>query len=429
MKLKTLRKIIVILISILASGAIGFWFGRHEIRVRKQEDGGRNIEIVNMGIPNNKDVDFGLFWETWQRLEESFIDKESIKYQEMVYGAIKGMVKSLGDPYTVFLPPKEKQRFDEDLNGSFGGVGIELGFVDGYLAVIAPLQGMPAEKVGIEAGDLILHLKDELKEIDENTQDITLPQAVEKIRGLQGTEIVLTILHEGETQPVEIGIVRDIIKVPSVKLTFGRIEQGKWQEKNEGEVIAFLQLWRFGENTDKDWDKSVQQIQEISTEGRLGGIVLDVRNNPGGYLVQAVNFASEFLKQGVVVKQENAAGQEKSFSINRQGNLIQAPLVVLVNKGSASASEILAGALQVHDRAELVGEKTFGKGTIQTAEELENGASIHITNARWLLPDGSFVEEGLEPDYNIEDNNETEEDEQLIRAIEILNQSFSFSNI
>lgn len=424
MKLKTLRKIIIILILVLASGASGFWLGRHEIQIKSQKSKIKSIEIINKEVPSDKGLDFSLFWETWQRLEEKFIDKEKIKYQEMVYGAIKGMVKSLGDPYTVFLAPSEKKRFDEDLNGSFGGVGIELGFKDSYLAVIAPLQGMPAEKAGIKAGDLILHLKDEIKGVDESTQDITLPEAVEKIRGPEGTEIILTVLHEGETQPVEVRVMRDTINVPSVKVSFGRLEQGKWQEKDEGEVTAFLQLWRFGENTDEDWDRSIWQIQEINAQGRLGGIILDVRNNPGGYLMQAVNLASEFLEEGVVVKQEDAAGEEKSFSITRRGRLLQMPLVVLINKGSASASEILAGALRVHERAKLVGEQTFGKGSIQTAEDLKGGAAIHITNARWLLPnDVCIEEEGLKPDYEIQDNKETEADEQLMRAVEVLTSS------
>lgn len=420
MKLNTLRKIIIILILVFLSGGAGFWLGQHEIKVQTQNLKLKNVEIINKAIPQDKDVDFSLFWEVWQKLEKNFLDKEKIKYQEMFYGAIKGMVSSLGDPYTVFLPPKERQRFEEDLNGSFGGVGIELGFRDRHLAVIAPLKGTPAEQAGIRAGDLILHLKDENKGIDENTQKITLPEAVEKIRGPQGTKITLTVLHEEEKEPMEIEIIRSTITVPSVKVNFGRVEDGGWQEKDTGEVVAYLQLLRFGENTRGDWDKAVEQITQNS---QVTGVILDVRNNPGGYLMEAVNLASEFLSKGVIVKQEDASGGIENFSVNRRGRLLDMPLVVLINKGSASASEILAGALRLHERAELIGEQTFGKGTIQAAEKLKEGAAIHITNARWLLPDGTSVDgEGLMPDYQVTQDKEKEQDEQLIRAVEILGQ-------
>jgi len=203
-------------------------------------------------------------------------------------------------------------------------------------------------------------------------------------------------------------------------VVFGKIEDEKWVEDENGE-IAWLKLVRFGENTDSQWDEAVDKIKRNKN---IGGLVLDVRNNPGGYLEGSVNLAGEFLSKGeLVVKQERSIGiTEQEYSVNRLGRLTEIPMVVLINQGSASASEILAGALRDHDRAKLVGEKSFGKGTIQEAEDLRGGAGIHITVARWLTPEGTWVhDEGLEPDVGVEDDLETEDvDEQLIKAAEML---------
>jgi len=339
----------------------------------------------------------------------------------MVYGAISGMTAALEDPYTAFFPPKENQAAKENLNGAFEGVGIQLGYKQGNkLAVISPLEGMPAKAAGVRAGDLILRVVDENKGIDKETTGMTLPEAVEIIRGPKGTKVKLTLLHEGEEEPYEAELVRDTIVVPSVEVVFGKIENDKWLEDEKGEV-AWLKLIRFGEMTDEQWDKV---IDKIKGNKRVKGVVLDVRNNPGGYLNGSVNLAGEFLPRGkVITKQEQSIGVvSQEYSVTRIGRLTETPLVVLINQGSASASEILAGALRDYDRAKLVGEKSFGKGTIQEAEDLRGGAGIHITVARWLTPKGTWVNEtGLTPDVEVKNDPEkVDEDKQLVEAVEIL---------
>lgn len=408
--LKQIRKTILTFSLVLISAGFGYWLGTHKIEVSQKGNLGQRVKFVNLNAPKEKDLDFQLFWEVWEKLEEKYLEKEALDQEKMFYGAIQGMTNSLGDPYTVFLPPKENKKVKEDLNGAFEGVGIQLGFnQEKRLTVIAPLKGMPAEKLGVKAGDLILHLKDENKGLDEDTLNMSLPEAVEKIRGKGGTKITLTLLHENEAEPYEVEIVREKIIVPSVEVNF-----------LENNTIAHLKLTRFGELTAQQWDQS---IAEILQEPALKGIVLDVRGNPGGYLMSSVNLASEFISKGVIVKQENYKGQIETFSVNRRGRLLEMPLVVLIDKGSASASEIVAGALQDHQRAELVGTKSFGKGTIQESEEIEETMAIHITTAKWLTPNDRWVNElnGLTPDHEVENDREKpDEDKQLDKAIEIL---------
>lgn len=404
----------------LLSGGGGYWLGTRDVKLTLDKKA--KIQVVNRVAPEQyQDIDFSLFWEVWQKLENEYLDSEKLKPAEMVYGAISGMVASAGDPYTVFLPPKQNQQAKEDLNGEFGGVGIQLGYVKRQLAVMAPLEGHPAIKAGVRAGDLILHIKDEEKNVDQDTGNLTLPEAVTLIRGKKGTLVTLTVVHEGEEEPVEIAMVRDIITIPSVEVEMGQMIDGRWQKSDTGRV-AWLKLHRFGEKTDEEWLAKVEEIvdQKIKVKG-FAGVVVDVRNNPGGYLAGSVFVGSEFIKDGVIVQQQGKTSTE-TFNVNRRGKLTDVPVVVLVNKGSASASEITAGALRDRRDAVLVGEKTFGKGTVQAAEDLQNGAGIHITVARWLLPGGAQIPEGgLEPGVVVEDNKETEDrDEQLEKAAEVL---------
>lgn len=398
LNLRQIRLVIFILGLVILAGGTGYWLGGQEITLQL---GGPERVKIDRGVPADKNLDFSLFWIAWDRLAESYLDKSALKPQEMIYGAIKGMVASLGDPYTVFLPPEENEEVKEDLNGTFEGVGIQLGYRDEQLAVIAPLSGMPAEKEGIRAGDLILRID------DKETIDITLPEAVNLIRGPKGTTVKLTLLHQGEKEPYVVTIVRATILVPSVEVDF--LE----------EDIAHLKLMRFGDRTSDEWERAVSQI--LTHQPTVKGIILDLRNNPGGYLSGSVFITSEFLSHGVVVKQEDASGRTESYPVDRTGKLLTQPLVVLVNQGSASASEIVAGALQEYKRAKIVGDLTFGKGTIQEAEDLPGGSGLHITTARWLLPSGASLDKnGIVPDNLIEENPETEEDEQLQEAIAIL---------
>ncbi len=354
-------------------------------------------------------ADLTMFWDVWSKLEANYLDKEVIDPQKMVYGAIAGMTAALDDPYTSFFPPTENTRSREDLSGEFSGVGIQLGFVDKTLAVMAPLPGNPAERAGIKAGDLILRIKDEAKSLDKDTSGINLLDAVDYIRGRKGTTVVLTIYREKDDQPKDYVLVRDTINVPSVELT--------WVGKDK--KAAQIKVNRFGDKTLDEWNKAVSEV--ITRGGR--GVILDLRNNPGGYLQRAIDLGSEFIADGVIVQQQGKDSTE-SFGVDRRGRLYGMPLVVLVNRGSASAAEILAGALQERLGVKLVGEKTFGKGTVQEVLDLAGGAGVHITIAKWNLPSGKNIhKDGITPDVVVEyvaDEKNPLKDNQLDKAIETL---------
>ncbi len=353
-----------------------------------------------------KDLDFSLFWKVWDSLNTSYFDKSKLSPSKMVYGAIKGMVEAVGDPYTVFLAPSENKMTEDDLHGNFEGVGIQIGFKGTQLAVIAPLPGSPAEAAGVKAGDLIIGIKDEKKGIDTGTANMNLPDAVQAIRGTAGTEVTLALLREGSDKPIVTTIKRASIDVPSVSLSY----EGK--NKN----IAHIKVTKFGSETLDEWNKAVA---EIKTKTNTLGLIVDVRNNPGGYLQAAVDLASDFVDSGsVVVKEEYSNGQNDEIKSIRAPRLQDLKTVVLINKGSASASEILSGAMRDDRKIKLIGDISFGKGTVQEPQQLDNGAGLHVTIARWLTPSGYWVnEKGLEPDTKIKDNADTPEDEQLIEAI------------
>ena len=402
--LKSLRKFILVFFVVLASFTGGYLVATQGYRAKIN---GNNVTISREVPQDKEDLEFSLFWRVWDVLETSYFDKDKLDQREMVYGAIKGMVSSVGDPYTVFLPPSENRVVQEDLQGTFEGVGIQIGFKGTRLAVVAPLPNSPAEQAGIKAGDLIVGIKDENKGIDRGTSNITLPEAVEAIRGPAGTTVTLTLLREDSQEPIEVDVVRESIDVPSIILNF----------VGEDENVAHIKLLKFSAETIDEWNEAVRDV--LKRPG-VDGIVVDLRNNPGGFLQQSVDIAAEFMDSGeVVVIEEMASGDRTEFTTDRFGRFQEAPVVVLVNEGSASASEILAGALRDQVGAPLIGQSTFGKGTIQEPRQIENGAALHITTARWLTPDGTWVNEtGLEPDIILEDDPETSEDEQLQRAIQ-----------
>lgn len=394
--LSQIRKMSLGLSAVIIAFSAGWWANENNIRF-----GLKPQPASPLGLSTEGRADLSLFWKVWDSLDAEYFDKSKLNSREMVYGAIKGMVSAVGDPYTVFLPPSEQKRTQEDLEGEFEGIGIQIGFKGSQLAVIAPLDGSPAEAAGIKAGDFIVGIKDKNKDIDRGTVGIPLHEAVEAIRGPAGTSVILTLTRKGEEKPLEVEIARKRIEVPSVELS---LKDG----------IAHLKLLRFGGNTEREWDRAVDKI----ASGQARKVVLDLRNNPGGFLSGAVSIVSEFLEQGVVVVQESGSGKRNEFKADGRPRLAKIPLVVLVNGGSASASEIVAGALKDQNRAKIIGEKTFGKGTIQESLSFDS-SGLHITTDRWLTPKGTWVndKEGLEPDIVIEDNQSTEADEQLEGAI------------
>lgn len=398
-----LKTILLVILMFL----LGWQMGHRDVLL-KWEDYRPTVSIEEKIPPKSINLNFKLFWDSWDLLSREYLDKEAIDPQKLFYGAISGMVQALGDPYTFFLTPEQQKSSKEELNGAFEGVGIQLGFnKDKRLVVIAPLSGTPAQEAGIKPQDIIV-------KIDErDTTGISLPEAVRLIRGPKGSNVTLTIIR-GDEEAKEYVLKRDTIIVKSVEVKYVNTKGGK--------EIAVIKLSRFGERTKDEWNQAVSEISSKNPQA----LILDVRNNPGGFLEGAVFIASEFLSSGDVVLQENASGQRTPFKVNRAGKLTNIPMIVLINKGSASASEIVAGALRDRGRAKLLGENSFGKGTIQEAHDLEGGTGIHITVAKWLTPKGLWVNDtnGLEPDVMVEPEKEDEKDDtkdiQLEKALEML---------
>lgn len=427
--LSEIRKGIIILFILLLSGGIGYHFGQKDAGLRFNQQNFVLTETAGQDI--EKKVDFSLFWVVWNKLEEKHLDRKNFDYQKMVWGAISGLASSLGDPYTSFLPPSENKDAKDDLRGDFEGVGIEIGYdKEKRLSVIAPLDGSPAKEAGLKAKDIILFIKDEVAGVNQDTSEILITEAVRLIRGKRGTKVTLTIYREGIDKPFDVTMKRDTIVIKSVRIGF---------EEFNKKTVAVIKLSRFGERTYQEWEEAVNQIKNEKSTLRLrsgqeiqnfGGIVLDLRNNPGGFLEGAVFIASEFLpaspsqggSAGTVVQQDSGSNGKQILKVNRRGSLLSDPLVVLINEGSASASEIVAGALQEAKRARLVGVKSFGKGTVQEAEDLPGRAGLHITVARWLLPSGTSIDKaGVKPDIEVKaDENDLENDLQLKKALEIL---------
>jgi len=404
MRLIILRKKVLSLALLLIVGGFGYWLGQREVSL-SWKNNLPQARVVNKLKPKEmEEVNFALFWQVWERLENEYLDSTKINEKEMVHGAIRGMTAALGDPYTAFLSPEDNQDSKEDLAGQFEGVGIQLGFIEGVLAVIAPLKGTPAEKAGVLAGDLIT-------KIDErDTQGISLPESVELIRGEKGTKIMLGLVRDGEY--LEIEIVRGTIKVKSVEL--------EWKDE-----IAYVRLSRFGDETNNEWDEVVKEIlsRQSNTDGEVR-MVLDLRNNPGGYVDGAVYLASEFLREGDLVVTQQEKWSKSDLETNRTGKLQDTKMVILLNQGSASSSEILAGALKDQEQAVLVGKKSFGKGTVQEVIDFRGGSGLHVTTARWLLPSGKWIHEnGIEVDHEVEFDRAKWQDErvdnQLEKALEL----------
>ncbi len=360
------------------------------------------INTDNGKIEQKNDVDFSIFWDAWQIIEDKYT-LEPLDHKKMVYGAVSGMVDSLKDPYTVFLSPDENAMFNQDMKGSFGGVGTEIGFRDGFLTVIAPLKDSPAEKAGILSGDKIVKVD------GKDIVGMNIDEAVLLIRGEKGTSVKLTIIREGDKDLREIDITRDIIVVNTVDW---KMMDGK---------IAYISINQFKEDTGIEFDN---KINEILSEGPKG-IILDLRNNPGGYLNVSIDIASRFIDKGkTVVIQDQGNNNKEEYKAAGGKRFENIPMVVLVNEGSASASEILAGALRDDNKIKIVGKKTFGKGLVQEMEKMKDGSTIKVTIAKWLTPNGVDINhDGIHPDFEVnitEEDVKNKKDPQLDKAMELL---------
>jgi len=353
-----------------------------------------HVAIFRSGIFLDKPIlvnGEGLSSQVLSILKNDFLYKDRIDDEKIYYGSIKGQVSSLGDPYTVFLPPDENKTSQENLAGEFGGVGVSLGYKEGSLAVMSPLAKTPADRADLRAGDLILKIKDEKAGVDVDTQDISIQRAVELIRGEIGTKVVLSIFRQGENEARDVELIRDNIVVASVEIE---------NLEHNGKKISWIKMYKFSDRLYEEWEEMVSSVLVNNSEV----IILDLRNNPGGYLDGSVLIASDFLEDGVVVKQKSADGSVEEYKVERgKSRLVGKKLMVLINGGSASAAEILAGALKQRINAPIVGETSFGKGTVQKTDDFVDGSGLHVTIAKWLLPSGDDIDgKGVEPDYEVE---------------------------
>jgi carboxyl-terminal processing protease len=353
-------------------------------------------------------IDLTEFWHVWNLLEKKFVTSATstpLTDEEKVRGAIEGLVRTYGDPYTVYFPPADAAMFEADISGNFSGVGMEVGMRDDVITVISPLPGSPAEKAGILAGDVLVRIN------DQSTEGIGVDEAVSQIRGEKGTEVHFSVYRKGETEFIDITVVRDTIVIPT----------SKTEVRDD---VFIITLYSFNALSEMEMQKA---LREYVKSGKRK-LVLDLRGNPGGYLQSAVAIASYFLPAGKPVVRESF-GIDQDEQVYRSsgkelGSSAPKKLVVLVDGGSASASEILAGALQEHGVATLIGAQTFGKGSVQELVNLDDGSSLKVTVARWLTPNGvSISEGGLTPDMVVErtiEDRKAEKDPQLDSALEFL---------
>ena len=370
--------------------------------------------LINKDQEKPENVDFSLFWKVYNDLNAKYVDKGKVDPQKILYGAISGLVNSVGDPYTVFFEPVTSKKFQEEISGSFGGIGIEIGKRNNILTVISPIKDTPAFKAGIKAGDKILKID------TKPTANLAIEEAVNMIRGKKGTKVTLTI--QTETNPTrDVELIRDAIKIPTIEWKL--IEQGN-------KKIAYMQIYSFNQTVDSEFKKASEEILKSGATG----FIVDLRNNPGGLLDSAINLAGWFLdKNKVVVNEAFGNGTKNEFRSDGNAALKQYPTVVLMNGGSASASEILAGALHDNRNIKIVGEKSFGKGSVQELQNYGDGSSLKVTIAKWLTPAGiSISEKGIEADVEVKFKEEDLKEEgkieigtpgkdaQLDKAIEIL---------
>lgn len=365
-------------------------------------------EIVNKELGRPEGVDFGAFWKAWSVLNEKYVPTTStttITDQAKVYGAIQGLASSLKDPYTVFFPPVENEIFQGDVRGNFEGVGMEIAIKDSILTVVTPLKGSPAEAAGIKAGDQIAKID------DKSTYNLSTEESVALIRGEKGTKVTFVIARKGEKEPLTISVIRDVINIPTLSTNM----------RPDG--VFVIELYNFSENSPDLFRKALREFIEAKTDKLL----LDLRGNPGGYLEAAIDMASWFLPPGKTVVSEDFGSKQEPVVYRSRGYDIfnnKLKFVILIDNGSASASEILAGALKEQGVAKLVGDKSFGKGSVQELVKITPDTSLKVTIARWLTPDGTSISKsGITPDIEVKNTKESVEkgqDLQKEKAVETL---------
>ncbi len=345
--------------------------------------------------------DFQLFWDVWESIKEEYVN-QPVNEADLFYGAMRGMVAAVDDNYSEFFNPKLAEQFSAELSGSFSGIGVEVGVKNDFLVVITPLNDSPGQQAGLKSGDRIIAID------GADTYSMSLDQAVSNIRGKEGTQVTLLIVS-GDNDPREVVITRQTIEHTGLR----------WEILDGG--IAHLKMSAFDEETEDLLNKF---IREVEADGNINGIVLDLRNNPGGFLDMAIEVASEWVEQGVILRERDNSNEEQLHHARGRARLSEIPTIVLVNEGSASASEIVAGALQDYKIARLIGMTTFGKGSVQKYETLEDGSAYRLTVAKWFTPlERAINEVGVVPDIEIdltEEDFNNDLDPQLDAALKLL---------
>ncbi|HLD07834.1 MAG TPA: S41 family peptidase [Candidatus Peribacterales bacterium] len=372
---------------LLLGCGLGFQLGieterQHSLKMQKAFE--QHFQLTGSGVTfkedPEKEVDMGLFWTVWRMLDRHYVNPAALTIDELRFGAVKGLVEGVGDPYSAFMTPKESNDFQESLEGTLQGIGAELALRDGVIVVVAPLKGSPAQAAGLLPLDIITHVN------GESIEGFSLNDAVQRIRGPKGTEVKITVFRPAISEVLELTIIREEIHVPSVEHEVLQTGSGS---------VGYVSLNQFGNDTTAETKEALEEFLKEPIEG----LILDLRFNGGGYLEGAIEVASFFLKQGKIVSVHRRDTEVETHYAFGNPLIPDLPMVVLINQGSASASEIVAGALQDNHRALIMGETSFGKGTVQEVIDLPGGGSLRVTVATWHTPNGKDLsKEGVKPD-------------------------------